>query len=264
MEWQEWLKLIVTWPYHRTYTHFIVKPGRRIIEAKDDWQLWQAVEAWRSSRQEELSFIKTASTLCAAADIGIFSWPEIPTTYWVSRGLFYTSLSLSVWAIMTAAQQSAVIATFPEIEIRDRQGLRDIARVIIRSNVFSDPDPTSREAKMRQTITAASIEFVWQCPLMLMSWAWVSFLFGLTLHVLRPFIRREKWGDNHKVAILFLATGAMLVFTITWTAASSYWTVAAVESIGKGSRLNEASVNRDKILTAEDPPYRTQMAEIPI
>jgi hypothetical protein len=63
MEWLEWLKLIATWPYHRTYTHFIVKPGRRIAEAKDDWQLRQAVEAWRTSRHEELSFIKTAVCL---------------------------------------------------------------------------------------------------------------------------------------------------------------------------------------------------------
>lgn len=36
--------------------------------------------------------------------------------------------------------------------------------------------------------------WVWQCPTMLMSIAWMFFLVGYEIYVLTPLIRLEVWG----------------------------------------------------------------------
>jgi hypothetical protein len=41
--------------------------------------------------------------------------------------------------------------------------------------------------------------FIWQCPVMLMSYSWASFVIALTLYILQPFIERHAWGDEAKV-----------------------------------------------------------------
>ena len=41
--------------------------------------------------------------------------------------------------------------------------------------------------------------FTWQCPLMLMSYSWVSFFFALLLYLVEPFITHKAWGDDSKV-----------------------------------------------------------------
>jgi hypothetical protein len=43
--------------------------------------------------------------------------------------------------------------------------------------------------------------FVWQSPMMLMSWSWVTFLLALTIYICTPFIQHQPWGAGHKVSI---------------------------------------------------------------
>ena len=46
--------------------------------------------------------------------------------------------------------------------------------------------------------------FLWQCPIMLMSYSWALFIVALTLHVLRPFLLRQVWNDDSKVRTVAL------------------------------------------------------------
>jgi hypothetical protein len=41
--------------------------------------------------------------------------------------------------------------------------------------------------------------YIWQSPMMLMSYSWVAFILALTLHVLTPLIRGHTWGSGTKV-----------------------------------------------------------------
>ena len=41
--------------------------------------------------------------------------------------------------------------------------------------------------------------FVWQAPMMFMSYSWAMFLLALLLHVIRPLIEGHMWGDDLKV-----------------------------------------------------------------
>ncbi|PVH97834.1 hypothetical protein DM02DRAFT_673822 [Periconia macrospinosa] len=49
--------------------------------------------------------------------------------------------------------------------------------------------------------------FLWQFPSMCMSYAWTTFIAGLTIYLCNPFIQHEPWSNRHKVAILYLCVG---------------------------------------------------------
>jgi hypothetical protein len=52
--------------------------------------------------------------------------------------------------------------------------------------------------------THHSLLWVWQCPTMLMSYAWVFFLAGFELYVLSPLIRLDVWNtDGYVCAVMF-------------------------------------------------------------
>lgn len=72
--------------------------------------------------------------------------------------------------------------------------------------------------------TARNIIYVWQCPLMLMAWAWGSLLVGLTLHVCSPLIAGNATTDEIRIAIFYLAVAVGLFINFLWTSASTYWT----------------------------------------
>ena len=65
--------------------------------------------------------------------------------------------------------------------------------------------------------------YVWQCPLMLMSYSWATLLIGLTLHVCAPLIS-DRAQNGQKVAIFYLATGIMLLLNFIWVSAWVCWT----------------------------------------
>ena len=59
---------------------------------------------------------------------------------------------------------------------------------------------------------------------MLMSWAWGSFLIGLTLHVCSPLLAGDATWDQVRIAIFFLALALGLFVNFLWASASTYWT----------------------------------------
>ena len=121
------------------------------------------------------------STVAAAGVIGIFSWNEVAETFWVARALFYLSLSLSIWAVLASAQHTSVIHALPMSSSRRAQ-LRQTASVILRHHRVTTHSNT------RKSFAELNMLFVWQVPLMLMSYAIVTLLIALTLHVCSPLI----------------------------------------------------------------------------
>lgn len=72
--------------------------------------------------------------------------------------------------------------------------------------------------------------FVWQFPSMMMAWAWCTFLMGLTVYVCTPFVRRQAWGDGHKIAIVYLSFGAVGFLTYLF---SSLFVIASDQACTK-------------------------------
>ena len=173
-------------------------------------------------------------TVAAAANIGIFSWTNIPGTYWLAKAMFYFSLSLSLWGVITSAQQQSVVRTL-WARHDDQNQLHLKARVILRC-----PEKGHQTKQRRKSFAEINMLYVWQCPLMLMSYGWATLLVGLTLHVCSPLIPHsgnherkvtvstfqctEKLLNKIQVAIFYLATGVALVLNFIWTSAWVCWT----------------------------------------
>lgn len=101
--------------------------------------------------------------------------------YWLARALFYLSLSLSLWAIVTSAQQASVIRIL-SAEGRPGWACHSV-QVILRRKAGGTAHRTFAELNML---------YVWQCPMMLMAHGWATLLLALTLHVCSPLIRRDS------------------------------------------------------------------------
>ncbi|MCJ1309993.1 hypothetical protein MMC25_003654 [Agyrium rufum] len=65
--------------------------------------------------------------------------------------------------------------------------------------------------------------FIWQVPLMLMTWSWAMFNSALTIHVIRPFLAGQVRNDKDvKIAIFYLATTAPCLFLYFWSTAMTH------------------------------------------
>lgn len=75
----------------------------------------------------------------------------------------------------------------------------------LRGAEFSVVDVESTMPFTENNVVASNLMiFVWQCPLMLMSYSWASFVGALTLYLMQPFINQKAWNDDSKVTCRFL------------------------------------------------------------
>ncbi len=135
--------------------------------------------------------------------MAIFSWPDVAQTFWVARGLWYWSLSLAVWAFLTASQQNSMLDSLGHISSYEelRIAKQKIARL-------------SQSGKLG--FPHYVVLYFWQCPSMHMSYAWVSFFVALTIHVCRPMvplIQRGEWTDDTRVSLpIYFSIWIVLTF----------------------------------------------------
>ena len=81
--------------------------------------------------------------------------------------------------------------------------LRPLASTDITTAEVSDIEmqtSTYTETRMHYEIHHA-LAWVWQCPTMLMSFAWVFFLIGYELYVLTPLVHLETWDAQGYVSL---------------------------------------------------------------
>lgn len=111
--------------------------------------------------------------------------------YWLARALFFFSLSLSLWAVVTAAQQASIVRTL-QVTGHERQ----TASVILRRR-----QKGSGGGGSGRSFAELNMLYVWQCSLMLMAYGWATLLVALTLHVCSPLIRHDA-DSGRKVSSL--------------------------------------------------------------
>jgi hypothetical protein len=133
----------------------------------------------------------------------VFSWPQVTSAYWLARALWYSSLLLAISAAITSAQHTSIIdsmaPTSPERPL-DIAELHYMRKVILR---FSDEAASDIErnefGETKPGFRARVMLYIWQCPMMLMAYSWVTFGLALTLFICTPFITHQPWGDGKKV-----------------------------------------------------------------
>lgn len=150
------------------------------------------------------------STLCAALTVTIFSWPSITATLWVARGLWYSTLFLSIMALVASTQETTLLdsmgLTKSHLEINSEILQRILSLLLAPKGPSRTKDKTDvglEEGILRDVAGRRPswiMLFIWQCPSMLMSYSWVLFVAALTLHVTTPLIERHPWGGPSKVS----------------------------------------------------------------
>jgi hypothetical protein len=221
---------LVVWPYHMTFRHSTLDPISGIARAstfKEKKDVVEAMNLWRTAKEEELQFIKVAvrlpycyqcsivsdtslkSTVSAAAVIGVFSWPAIEDGYWLATGLWHCSLLLSIWAGISSAQQGWLLVRMPPLqaESASQADLRLVLRSVLRQAVDGSLPvcDLSGHVSGKEKIDWNMV-YIWQVPIMLMSYAWATFFLALTLHICTPLIEGGEWGRDHKVSVMTLSS----------------------------------------------------------
>lgn len=149
-----------------------------------------------------LTVLKCA--VLAGAVIGSFSWFTVENSIWGASACWYSSLVFSILGILLSAQQIAVLKIVGEVPAGDGPHSRnsierykplliESPRVKPRAQSLSKDKPLWRPKR--------SMVFVWQCPIMFMSYSVCLFLAGLTLLVITPLVKlgERGWSAGAKV-----------------------------------------------------------------
>ncbi|KAE9992353.1 hypothetical protein EG327_009307 [Venturia inaequalis] len=231
---------ICTLFYRRPLVYFTIQPIQTIIAFRNDpdsSKLERAVRKFREGKLKEQKIVNIAGTLSAAATIGVFSWPELATTHWYAKALWYSSLVLAIFSLIGLSQSRLTEAVSC---IEEREASEEEKKAALR--VFVDPDDTSMDDDGESPMSwyTRNMVFVWQWTLMVMVWSWVTFLMALLLHIIKPFLptQNPKTADRN-VAIFFLAVLTPIILTYTWCA---WWTGYATKK--PNSTFSEESVLR--------------------
>lgn len=185
------------------------------------------------------------SAILAAATIGSFSWSAIVDAYWLASAFWYSSLILSICGILLAAQQIAVLQLLGKPPTQTYSGFPEKADVrrflpLMLSEVRargSRTDSVCDSNSVGEWKPRWKMVFVWQCPIMFLSYSVCLFLAGLTLFVCTPLIKGDAWNSasdvrnltHHRcysaltiqqIAVVYLATAAsalaIFVFASFW------------------------------------------------
>ena len=153
----------------------------------------------------------------AGAVIGSFSWVNIPSPFWLSPALWYCSLFLTMLGILLSAQQITVLEIIGDpsampSKIQQQRCVAALMQLISKpSKGVSGKRESVRQARLpasqRGKLPKLNLEerdvswkmvFMWQCPIMFMSYSVCLYLLGLTLYVCSPLIAGE-WGPDSNV-----------------------------------------------------------------
>ncbi|QDS73898.1 hypothetical protein FKW77_007219 [Venturia effusa] len=234
--WFSVVSRICTLFYRRPLIYFTISPIQTIISVRNDpdtAKLARAVRRFREGKSKEQKVVSLAGTLSAAATIGVFSWPELATTHWYAKALWYSSLVFAIFSLIGSSQSRLTEAAgCIEDEDASEEEKKDALRV------FVDPDdvPLGDEDGDSMSWYTRNMVFVWQWTLMLMVWSWVTFLIALLLHIIKPFLpaQNPKTADRN-VAVFFLAVLAPIILTYAWCA---WWTGYVTKRLHTDSSSN--------------------------
>lgn len=135
--------------------------------------------------------------------MGVFSWPAVENSSWIARASWYCSLTLSIWALITSAQQGNLLRSLPKVSATDGFSTKDLDYIVEAILHRSKSQRMARHpsgAAKSLGLTHIVMLYVWQAPMMLMSYAWTTFLVALTVFMCKPWIKNgEPSDDDFKV-----------------------------------------------------------------
>ncbi|KAI0169921.1 hypothetical protein GGR52DRAFT_487888 [Hypoxylon sp. FL1284] len=214
---------ILTSSYSGSYAYHTVNPIENIRKHqevqgdKSRLELVKALARFRNTKDEELSFVSKAATLSGAAVIGVFSWPTAEKTIWAAKLLWNWSLFLSTFSLISSAHQR-LLRHLPKSE-EDVAVFTD-TKLQLALNLFLKPavDVTDLDVEPPLRPVSSRMLWIWQCPMMLMSYSWVLFLVGYAVHLLTPVFDPSQADMSFKIAIITISGCALVVVNFIFCA----------------------------------------------
>lgn len=204
----------LTFTYTGPLHHYTLEPINNIAMNQDDLpHLPTLLYDFRLRKEEELQFVQRAvnypssfrhliilaqtltdkvkAALATAVVIGIFSWQDVSTTFWISHPLWHFSLSLSIIALISSAHQRLLEKLPNTKEITTNLSVNEtlgLLRVILRParNISGECTDIEKGESLPRLVPSNRLIWVWQSPVMLMSLSWFWFLIGFLCHLLKP------------------------------------------------------------------------------
>ena len=134
--------------------------------------------------------------------------------YWLASAFWYSSLVLSILGILMAAQQTSVL------HLLGKPAPSAVDDCLEKTNMHRFLPLILTEKRPQIPRSARSLDlgggnkkwrprwkmvFIWQCPIMFMSYSVCFFLIGLTLFVCTPLIRADSWNTACNVGSAMLS-----------------------------------------------------------
>lgn len=213
------LFVCLTFSYHVRLQNSTLKPIRDIVAAAGDHALvHKRISKYVVGKQEEMKHVRVAvgssslfqrlgltsckGTIAAAATIGVFSWPDVVNTFWIARAFWFMGMILSFFALISSHQDRLIEALLPLVKANPSVEDTKKAFSLVLWMSYPEHAPLSNSAD-QVCLTPRNLVaiYVWQSAIMHMSWSWVAFLSGLTLHVIKVFLPENDKDSEKKVCL---------------------------------------------------------------
>lgn len=180
-------------------------PIEILLNTEDPEERDRLTENWRDNRLNELSFVGVVAALLAGVLTSTGSWPAIlpngKISPWPVRTTWYCGIVLSVFAILSAADQTVRLYRMTS----HRDGKIQIRELLTR---FNGKRRTGRESPSMAQL------YTWQMPVMFLTTASICMIVGLFLHVwsaIEGIDHDNWWSDDAKVAVVFTIIGGLSI-----------------------------------------------------
>lgn len=124
--------------------------------------------------------------------ISTLSWTGLDGRHWTGLSCWYASIILAIVSVLSGAQQTILLESLQNVDFRQ-------TRIRLCGNSY-EPKWT--------------VVFAWQCHLMLLSWAFVCYIAGLTSYIVSPVAINPVWDDNAKVCLRSHHSPRLVALTI--------------------------------------------------
>ncbi|KAI8942902.1 hypothetical protein NX059_000941 [Plenodomus lindquistii] len=187
-------------------------PIEILLNTEEEAERDELTKKWRDNKLSELSFVGVVSALLAGVLTSTGSWPNILpngiASPWTVRTSWYCGIILSLFSILTAADQTVRLHRLSS----HRDGLENIRRLLSKRN--GEKGRSSKTGRQRPSILQI---MTWQMPVMFLTSATICMIVGMFLHVWSATTHLkhpEIWDDNSKVAIVYsiIAVISMALF----------------------------------------------------
>lgn len=172
-------------------------------------------------------------------------------SFWLARLFWYSSLWLSVFALVSFSQQRMLDQIHDPHHADDDEHWKRLLHLFLRSSRRNDNADVELGGGGSSLVPDRKLIWVWQNPMMLMSYSWALFLLGYGLYFVTSLLPQSALDKKSEVvSIASIAIGALVYLNLHLGAVWSHKSIMAVRKGQEGGVEMSASFASDRTLVA--------------